>query len=360
MREIEKVDKIKNWVNILLVFSIILLMLTSFLPWISVEEGNQSKYFNYEMIKTSDINQIYELSYKIDSIVLYLWLIIIIGITVLIASSFYFIKRLSFITNIIFLIGFSTLIFSALLAYTVISLLIEIVNMQSINLAFYHNFFGYCFFILIFVFLTLFSSLVFSINSFSFSFEKLKKSNKEQKSDSNFNKNQSYYKYYNEKSVDNKVDTTDNKKPSKTLAHTQKIDAEEWSEEEEKKEVRLESKIEESKKSEEEKTKTPEPKEEKIEEEIEEITPAEHEEEIIEEVPKETVQTNDSFEDILYSAIEKKKKEKTEVSEKYTKEDTTKKYKVKCSECKNIFTVKIEKGTKKIKCPKCGKEGKLT
>ena len=388
----KKVNKIKNWIDILIIFSVTLLVLISLVPWIStVENNNQAKFYNYEMMKTSDSYDINQLASSITNIKLVVWSIIIISIISFIAASFFYLRKLRIITNIIFLISPLTLVLSSYLTIKILRLIIEIVNLNSIHLAFFHKFFGYSFLILIFVFLVLFSSLTVSINSVSFLIKNLPKLRKKDKTDFKKDQRLPYDKYYKEK------DTIKLKDASKTLAYSQKINAEEWSVDVKRvPKISLTDEVPEEMKEEEfsEEFEIAEDnievgkKEKTTEEKIDEVITAEktttekksitEPEKPVEERPTETeekektvkeekVRVDGSFEDVLNSAIEKKKKEKIQTSDKSTttatrsgkKEITNKRYKIKCSKCKNVFTVELGKDNTKIKCPKCGKEGNI-
>jgi len=107
--------RLATWIVIL---SIIGLVLTSFLPWISIEENDSVKetlQFNKAMMDKSDNEQIRSLSNDLNLINILFWLLTILGLVFIIGMIIYATQTYLSLALIMMLIGLGNLIVSALI-----------------------------------------------------------------------------------------------------------------------------------------------------------------------------------------------------------------------------------------------------
>ena len=382
---------------LILNLSVIGLIFISLFPMISVSENDAVKdelYFNYEMIKHSNNDQINSLADNLNLISIIFWAIIIVSVISYLSLTFFtFLKKgysslITIISMILLILGISVIIFQ----YNFIS---SVGNSNIASLSSIASSFCFIHITLLIGILILICSIVFVLIFVLDLTEKLISSRKRKKISETPSKQTS----------DEPVSPT-----LKTVK--KKVEMEKWLKDEIKNidentnEAKLipikEERIEQYNFSTE-KPKIVEKEELDVDRislepsrELEKITTSDDKRQIgpfhsekIEEKPKESseLKISPSFENALSSAIKKKQgelgkkrqiipeskeiiNEKEELITEIDK-DTSKKEEigskekevitteiiVKCPQCKNIFAVKKEGKTTKIKCPECGKEG---
>jgi hypothetical protein len=130
---VKKSAKLANWI---IVLGIIGLVLTSFLPWISIAETDSVKedlHFNYEMIKKSENDQIKNLADDLDLISILFWVVIIVSIISFISITIHVSGKYSNLGHLIMLIGCTTLIFSILVVTSQLTLIQTIQDIDTIS-----------------------------------------------------------------------------------------------------------------------------------------------------------------------------------------------------------------------------------
>jgi len=361
---------IKKLNILILFFSIFLLMLNIFLPLIAIKnpsDPTQTQYFNLNSMKYSDEKQVEELKKDIENINLYLWLVIIIGILSFIGLIIKLSKKLNIISNLLLIIGGTTIIFCSLSCVYYMFFIKNVIDLNGVLLATIIGPFRIAYISLIFFIILLLVSVAYTgvlIPSF---LKDLKKSKKSQET-----KDQ---KKNDKKTVD-AIETKKEKEVSKTQSDEKKYEMKTWQAE------RLKDFNESIDKQKDETVKLlfsgqPEKiKEEKLEKEPERIIESQKEEtepqvpfpqenieksqtkELdLETESSEDAKTSESFEKALTTAIDKKKGVSTDKKPE-EKQISPQKFNVKCPQCSYIFEAeKNPIGVTKIKCPKCGKEG---
>ena len=357
----KRAERLTIWIVFL---SIIGLIFMSFLPHISTAENDAVKgdlYFNFEMMKKSDNEQISDLADHLNLINISFWALVILGLLSFIGATIHASGKFSVMGNVILMVGCVTLIFSILVIDLQFMILENIGEMNIISASAIYSPMNYAYILLIPSFLIFICSVLYTWSTFSHSIQKFKDSKKAKK-------DKKEEKTTVEKPVKKKSKTKVKEPPKKEKpALEPQIDE---------KRVEMEQLLigqaqDMEKESVEEKR--PEPEKEEI------ITPKQpfEEEKIIEEPDKEPkephvfpsektkektevtdeVRTSQSFEEALSSAIQKKQTEEEPEKTKEKEEPAEKEISVRCPQCKHIFTVEKDEGITKIKCPECGKEG---
>jgi DNA-directed RNA polymerase subunit RPC12/RpoP len=425
---------VKKQTILILFFSITSLMLISFLPWISVtdtEGGTLTQHFNIEMMENSNDPKIIELSDNLGFINLMIWVVIILGLLSFLGTILNISQKYNSIGRGILLIGCSVLVFSIITLVYCVLFVNGIISAKWVALSYVFKPFSYAYIPLMFVLMSVISSVSYTIVVALTTIKNIKKAKEQDKKVKKTSKKKTPKKSeVKEKTVVNKRPVKedreiDTKKLSQELDKNKKRDAvEDWLssevEEVEKPVVwETEEVVEEEPKEPKEKIATeseetykePEQLKETITTEEAKIEPFQSKE-IKKEVEEPTkADVDHSFEKALSSAIEKKqgeiikqesdvqikteskseeeklqeqiegikdrilKKSETEITyekqiekpvpaerkeifhDKKEQMEETKKFNVRCPQCKQIFTTEISKQTPKIKCPHCGKEG---
>jgi len=391
----ESLNLIKKLSTMLLFFSIISLILTSFLPWITVEtnNGDSVKYLNFEMMEKSDNYEINELSNILSLLSVLLWGAIILAFISLFGVILCLTKKGWILAIILIFAGFFiAILFIAILIYSLI-LFNNINDFEGVSLATFLGGGGYAYFFFPFNILSFIISLYYSISIASFAMDYFSEKKKETT------------KKYLERSgqrTPKKDELFLNKETpaSKTLLNKKVVKPEDWNQKNEPEEeilIETEDKIGEDsdlKLKQVEKSyfegkainldkKHSRQRQSKTSEKEIEVKPAPEEKKELEKTkndeadktkkePKELKQNflDQSFEKALISAIEKRKKAKNgkktltksdDVNVKSKEEEEFKggTYTVKCASCKHIFMAELKNKGDKIKCPECGKEGSV-
>ena len=352
MRDGELAKLTKNFTIWIVVLSIIGLFLMSFLPLISVTENDSVKqdlYFNFDMMKKSDNEQIITLAGEIYLITISFWALIILGLLSYLGATIQASGIKSLVGRLLLIIGCGTLIFSILVVDFQLIILENIWAIDTISPAAVYPPIYYTYMSLIPGFLILIFSVLYTLPVVAYSIHNLKSLKKTKKG-----KNK------------------EKKKPKKTIKKKDTIEAKKLI----KKEKPVLEKV----------LKEPGTHENRIElgemltgqgvniaEQTDKDNPQEPKKEIKIE-PEETKPPKPPFPDEKTSDVEEKIKEsdKLPLSEpfkgalsstnvnmqtKTNEEPEKKKYKVRCPKCKNIFPIENEGAITKIKCPKCDKEG---
>jgi len=389
----ESLNLVKKLSTIILFFSITSLILTSLLPWVTVETDEDSanvKYLNLEMMKTSDNNEVDELSDTISILNILLWLVIIIAFMSLFGIVLCITKKFLIFAKLLIFAGFFILIiYIVILIYNII-LLDNINDIKGVSLATFLGTMGYAHIIILFNILPFIISIYYSINIISLGVECFSEKKK------GYKKTKKHLKR-SDKDISKKEELFI-RKDSKTLSHEKHTKPEDWNQgETEEISIKPEENEDDVKDSSDIKLKQVEDtyfddknvdldkkhgrqnKKETMEKEIE-VEPVYEEEgetekkkdDKIEKEPEDLKQnfTDKSFENALISAIEKRKKAKSgkqNLTKSGAKAEIKKNdkfergtYKVKCARCKNIFTTELKNKGDKIKCPECGKEGTVS
>jgi len=401
--------KLATWVVIL---SIVGLTLSSFFPWISVEEDDNVKetlHFNKAMMETSDNDQIKNLSGHLNLINLLFWLLIVFGLIFIIGMITHATGKHPSLAPIMMLIGLENLIVSILIIVLQIFFLKTVNDIETLSLSPIISPIKYAYIPLTFSFILLINTIVYTKVVVVPLIKLFKQSTKQKKSTKN-----------EQKQIPKQPVKTTTKKPpvlkekqqtsEKTLAsnmtNEKRHEMEKWLtgqvQKMDKKDIP---------------EKPPEPEREKeeqveISEEIIEEKPiSENQTEPFSEEQQETEEPHEpdehisdqTFENALSSAIEKKqmekqkegtvKKETIEIKEgkpvektipelqvvptepkpeaiveetperqnetEEKQESDKKKIGIKCPECNHKFSFVLGEDVTKIKCPNCGKEGVL-
>jgi hypothetical protein len=376
-----KLKKIKKLSNFILFFSIFSLILVLFLPWISVEYSGDTSgtlCFNYEMMKQSTSGLINEIANRLNLVILALWCIIILAMSVFLGTILYLSKKSRFFGNLMMLIGGLNVVFHFVVLFSVAILVKDISDLSSVSLSCFLPSFSFAYIILILIFTSSLISNLLVINVFPVTIKYFKNVKKKPSEKHDL-------KPIVEKTKTEKPVLKQEEPIPKTIAHTKKMETEEWSNDEKtdtKEEPIGEEKVETDEDLSNVKIKQVEKpffegkpvdldkkhrkfleEEPSIKEEKQEktVVPVKQKIEETKEVEKEKEpEMEHTFESALSSAIEKKKKEQTREPvqpEKKEEKVEKKKVKVRCLECKHIFTAEIGPGISKFKCPNCGKEG---
>ena len=373
MLEKNVLNKIKSHLNLLLFLSITLLILINFLPWITVfgQTGNDNGvFFSYEMIRKNNSFGVMDISRIITNIMFITWATVILGFICFIGLILYISKKTQMLSFLMIGSGSLIVVLEVLIIYLSFRFIQNVAADGNISLAYITGPFSYSFIVFVFILLSLLVSFVVTTDIASF-FSLYYKNIKSKK-----RKEKMPFEY----SISQTPLVTDNKTFSGSTIHDIKDEPEEWfkdSEKEEKIEVekekrenkeKTEKKIEKTKVEKENGLKQDENsadlKLEKGEKKPEKEKTVLVEKEVKKTEDKSKAGFHQEFEQVLLSAIEKKKKEKKVLKQPIEKYDKNvvgkiKKFRVKCLKCENVFVAEIRDGEKKIKCPVCGEEGEL-
>jgi len=374
MSEKNVLNKIQSHLNLLLFLSITLSILINFLPWITVfgQTGNDNGvFFSYEMMRKNNNIGVMDISRIITNIMFITWATIILGFICFIGLILYISKKTQMLSFLMIGSGSLIVILDILIIYLLSFRFIQNVAADDkISLAYIIGPFSYSFIVFVFTLLSFLVSFVVTIDIasfFSLCYKNVKSKKKKEKMP---------FEY----SVSHTPLVTDNKTFSSSTIRDIKDEPEEWFKDRKKEEkIKAEKEKRESKEKTENKTeKTKVEKENGLKQDENSADlklgkgerKTEKEKTIL--VKEEAKKTEDKskagfhqeFEQVLLSAIEKKKKEKKILKQPIEKYDKNvvgkiKKFRVKCLKCENVFVAEIRDGEKKIKCPVCGKEGEL-
>ena len=356
----KKTERLTIWIVFL---SIIGLIFMSFLPWISTAENDAVKgelYFSFEMMKKSDNEQISDLADYLNLINISFWALIILGLLSFIGATIHASGKFSVVGHVILMVGCVTLIFSILVIVLQLMILENIGHMDIISASAIYSPMNYAYILLIPSFLISICSVLYTWSTVSHSIQKLKDSKKAKKEE----------KKTVEKPVKKKSKTKVKEPPKKEKPALEpeidekRVEMEQWStgqvqdmEKEAVEEKHLEPEKEEiiTPKQPFEKEKTSEEPDREPKE--PHVFPSEKTKEKTEVTDE--VRASQSFEEALSSAIQKKQTEEEAKKSKEKEEPAEKEISVRCPQCKHIFTVEKDEGITKIKCPECGKEGRI-
>ena len=154
--------KLATWIVIL---AIIGLVLTSFIPWISVEENEAVKaplHFNKAMMEKSDNEQIKDLSGHLNLINILFWLLIIFGLVFIIGLIIHATGKYPSLAPIMMLIGLENLVVSILAFVLQIIFIKNVVDNANISLSSIAPPFYYAIFPVIFSIFLLISTIIFT------------------------------------------------------------------------------------------------------------------------------------------------------------------------------------------------------
>lgn len=379
MKKDKTAKKIEGLTISVIFLSIVGLILISFLPWVSVTEEDWIKedlYFNFEMMKKSDNENITSLANELDLISLLYWGLIIIGFLVLIVILMHaFVKTIPTVI-LLLIIGLAVLIISILVFYLQFTFVRNIEGIDSISLATLIPFFYYAYIPLILSLVLLIISVrhtvvvsLYSLKKFSEYKKQKKESGKEKPEKKKSRKIQKKESETKDEGKTKQEKTILKKTPLELEQDKKRIEMEQWITSEIKgmeKQKKPEKQVEPEKSGNVKDKSGP-----FISDETKEKT-----EETYEELP-----VSQSFEEALSSAIQKRQDgnnkipseedKKTEIKtgeppeikeeKNPEKEGKTDKitFKVRCPKCRCIFVAEKGIGVTKIKCPNCGKEGNI-
>jgi hypothetical protein len=148
---------------LVVILSITCLIFVSLFPWISITENDYVKedlYFNFQMMKKSNDDDINNLYNDINIINLSFWTLIILGFLSFLGATIHISKKIPKFGYILLSIGCANLIFSILIIYFQVVIIRKIENIDTISTAAISPFFEY-YYILI-----LFSIVVFILSAF--------------------------------------------------------------------------------------------------------------------------------------------------------------------------------------------------
>ena len=301
MRNEEIAKKAKGLTIWIVVFSIIGLILISFLPWISVEEKGSVKedlHFNYEMMKTSSNWQIRDLASDLNLINISFWALIILSLLSFIGATIYAYGKHLPVGQILLIIGGATLICSILVVVLQLIIFGNIEKMNTISASAIFPRMNYTYILLIPSIIILLCSELYTWSIFSYSIQKFKSSKKAEKGEEEGKKKA--------KKPAKKEKSASDKKPVTPKIDEKRVEMEQW----------LKGEIKNME-----------------EQAVKEKTP------LKQPFPEETSD------------------EKEEIPSQIKDEPVKKKFKVRCPQCKYIFDIEKGEGATKTKCPKCSKEG---
>jgi len=374
-----KFTKPTTWIVFL---SIIGLIFISVFPWISVDENRpveEKLYFNFEMMKKSNNDDIVNLSERINLINVLFFLITILGVLSYLSLTFYKIhKSKLYIKMITVFIAASLLILSLLILYLQFDFITIVEEFEVISLAYAIPFIKYNYFLLVIsLFILLYSiSYIWRIASYHYKeykdTKKLKDNLKMSISTNTYPETQKQNSLI-EIEMDQKE--TDIKEKSTNKITLKDENVEDWLKDEFKNIEKPSEK---------------EPEEQKIEikketetiEKSKEIKPEEialKEEKDIDEKKQSDKKITQFYEKALNSAINKKQDEIKQRQKENQKNEETKKENIKeissvdsseqvkhesekksinvyCPNCGNVFMVEKTGFTMNTKCPRCGRE----
>jgi hypothetical protein len=150
-----------SWI---IVISIIILFLLSFLPLVKVTESDNVKeelFFNFDMMKISNNKSITKLADQLDSIEIFLYITIIFGIFSLIAATFYSYKRNIKSAHLLIVYNVVILILGLFIILEQCFFIINVNNSDNISLANIFSVFHYVYIVVIFEIILLFFSILY-------------------------------------------------------------------------------------------------------------------------------------------------------------------------------------------------------
>lgn len=414
--EVKIVKIARRRIILILVLSIICLFLISFLPWISVEEDGMLKenlHFNYEMMRESNNEEIYELSVDLMNINILFLTIIVVSLLSFIFITYHALVRSSLFSQILIVTsGCITFVISFLIVYFQVIFSRLINDIDFISASMIQSSFAYAYIQFILSIILLIISGLYTLTLIRFSIKQIKKQSIQKR------KNLEIYE-------EDISDISEENIPEKSLKESDKlrniieserdfkfaeidrllakkqpnkepqpqVEKENIQEQDLEKDIQIDTSPD---------TETIEVEEEIQEKKDQQIETIPKEEEKIKhpfplEKPKKKPEKTDElhlsnhFEKVLSSAIEKKqlknkpkdsketikKQEKTVEPKQEEKKDKksetifqtekillekkgdkiTKIFNLKCPDCNHIFPFEKKEDNQKIKCPKCGKEG---
>ena len=389
MKKGKATKKIENLLVWVIFLSIIGLILISFLPWVSVTEDDWIKedlYFNFEMMKQSNNEQISIFENELDFLSILFWVLIILGFVSLIGIIIHAFGKTIPTVILLLVLSVIILIFSILIFYFQWTFIRTVENADNISLAALTPYFHYAYIPLIFnIALLIFSARNTAVISL-YSMKILKDHKKQKKEPKKGTPGKKKSKKLQKKESESKIEKTPKqekpilkKTPLELEKDKKRIEMEQWITGEVKgmeKQTKPEKQIEIEESFEPEESEDVKDKDQSGPFPTDEVK--EESETISEEPP-----VSQSFEEALSSAIQKrqdendqkpsdkeedliqeiKSDESSEIKEENvpeTEEKTDKNtFNVRCPKCRYIFVAERGEGITKIKCPNCGKEGNI-
>jgi len=405
------IKKTKRHIITTLFLTITTLMLLSILPYlteINTVDNAPDRYHNFETMKKSDNSILHDLASYLNWVIMVSWVTTAIGLISFIGLSIDLLEKYRFIGKTIVFTGCSMVVLTVLSFVLFYLFTVHVNETTSISSSNLFGLFKYSYITLIFILFSMFSSGAYLayVSLYYYTSEKVgMEQNKKEKKKKIVKKPNKQMKKSEKKELALSEDRSDLtlKEPIQGLDKKSK-EMETWlvGEVQKSKELSINKE-----KDEKEETSTIEEVESDLKTEVsiqaegEKVNKAEAKSpfkdepektgfsEILKEDISQDSRTDESFQQALSSAIEKKQKvekpnnlgaekgkeidisseevkpakieEKTQIEEQ-AKERTliTKKFNVRCPGCKHVFIVekKID-GVTNIKCPKCGKEGVL-
>jgi len=341
---LEFVEREKKLATLLIVSSILVLTLTSILPWISVIETTSSgdTLVSYNIAKMTD-NDISNIQKQLELINICFWITVMFGMISLAGTIIYITEKHAPLAQLMMVIGCITIIFSILGTFLLWALIGSIDSISNIldATAFQNSIvtIKYAYFPLALGIISAIFSALYVIIIILFSVKRVASSAKQKKS----RKKETKMKV-DEPPVEKEPKPSEQKTTFAELIKAEKAPISEISREPEKPaEPEPSIEVEESA-----------PQKKYFEFDKEQTKKSDPEKTSSEELPKSPL-----FEKALNSAIEKRQPDAERKHVEIKKEESPKKkISVRCPQCKTVFT--IEKGEKptNIECPKCGKTGK--
>lgn len=363
-------SKIRKHTNLLLFFSITSLVLINFLPWVVVSEqlgSSEDVFFNYEMMKKNDTFEILELTDVVNNIMVLTWLVVMVGLICIAGVVVYLSGKIRIVSLLMLGMGLPVFVLNVFVVYLFLRFIQSVGEFRLVSLAYVFKPFSYSSVIFVFMFLSLFTSFGISkdIIMFLAGYYKNFKSMRRERISSK------YSKLYTSSGEAEKTFLSSN-----NVISISRAKREEWSKNSEqqiervkKEDIVVERTRDGKKKEEVEKVEVVAEDDLKQREKEESVDKKENVDLIKkDESSKPSSMFDHTFEQVLFSAIEKKKKEKELgkedveglFSEKQIKHvGGVKKFKIRCLKCKNEFIAEIRDGDRKIRCPACGEEGEL-
>ena len=375
--------RVKKITSLIIVVGIVGLTLISLLPWISVTKTisqniTKTTYHNIASMENSNVSQIKSLAEDIRLINICFWMLIVFGLLSFVGMILLASGKQSHLAQIIVFIGCANVIFSILAIYLISNLMQNIEGMVTISLASILGLsfipINYAHLILITGFTALIGSVSYAGLTVFFSIKKYKSRKKQQC------EQKTIPKQFFQKKEQPIIKKPPIEKKKEIARRMQPLEKRFESEEK----TPLKTTIRQKYYSERERTpeleeaatskqpsvpfipeKSPD-----VEKEVYEKSVAEKrlpEPEIISGTAQEKssepdkLPTSPLFEKALSSAFEKiqpeLKREKIEQRQSQEQQPAKKKISVRCSECKNVFTVEKGEFETKIECPHCGRKG---
>ena len=136
MKKGEMAKKAKKYTIWIVALSITGLVLLSFIPWISSAEHELVKeelYFNFDMMKNSDNQQIRDLGGSLNLINILLWALVILGLLSFLGVTIHASGKFSPVGLIMLLVGCTTLLCSFFVVYFQFNILRSIGGIDTIS-----------------------------------------------------------------------------------------------------------------------------------------------------------------------------------------------------------------------------------